>query len=112
MSKVPRIGSAVAEMNFAISQIATAPVRHMDRVDTLTVEGSPLGTTRASASTEACTSTASTDTGPPDGAPPSLRTLIALAGCASQPGVFLRSCRISETSAVVFWSAGMCGRGG
>ena len=35
-------------------------------------------------------------------------TLIALAGCASQPGVFLRSCRISETSAVVFWMSGMC----
>ena len=35
-------------------------------------------------------------------------TLIALAGCASQPGVFLTSWRISVTSAVLFWMSGMC----
>jgi len=35
-------------------------------------------------------------------------TLIALAGCASQPGVFLTSWRISVTSAVLFLMSGMC----
>ena len=34
---------------------------------------------------------------------PMMGTLTALAGCASQPGVFLTSWRISKRSAVVLW---------
>ena len=39
---------------------------------------------------------------------PMMGTLIALACCASPPGVFLINWRTSVTSAVLFWMSGMC----